>query len=65
MKLDIVHATVKLLGLDGAVFERVFALRGGAAAPGEREADELFASYMSQIERVIEAVDRLHISTGR
>ena len=53
------------LGLDGAVFERVFALREGAALPGERAADELFASYLGQIERVIEAVDRLHISNGR
>src|SRR5215212_3548174 len=42
MKLDIVRATVKRLGLDGAVFERVFALRDGTSAPGEREADELF-----------------------
>ena len=65
MKLDIVRATVRLLGLDGAVFERVFALRGGAAAPGEREADELFASYIAQIERVIEADDRLDTSDGR
>jgi predicted nucleotidyltransferase len=64
-KVDIVRAAVRALGLDGAVFERVFALRDGAAPPGEREADELFASYMSQIERVIEAVDRLDISNGR
>src|ERR671917_292651 len=41
LKHDIVRASVRLLGLDGAVFERVFALREGAAAlPGEREADE-------------------------
>jgi predicted nucleotidyltransferase len=61
LKHDIVRATVRLLGLDGAVFERVFALREGAAGlPGEREADELFASYLAQVERVIEAVDRLH-----
>ena len=66
LKHDIVRATVRLLGLDGAVFERVFALREGAApAPGEREAEELFASYMAQIEVVIEAVDRLHTSNGR
>jgi predicted nucleotidyltransferase len=65
LKHDIVRAAVKLMGLDGAVFERVFALREGAGAPpGEREADELFASYMSQIERVIEAVDRLDVSSG-
>src|ERR1044072_406598 len=66
MKVEIVRAAVRLLGLDGAVFERVFALREGAASPpGEREADELFASYLAQFERVIEAFDRLDISTGR
>ena len=64
LKRDIVRAASRLLGLDGAVFERVFALReaGGPAALGEREADELFAAYMAQVERVIEAVDRLEVS---
>jgi pimeloyl-ACP methyl ester carboxylesterase len=67
LKADIVRAAARLLGLDGAVFERVFALRegGGGHAPGEREADELFASYLAQIERVIEAVDRLEVSGER
>jgi predicted nucleotidyltransferase len=64
MKVEIVRAAVRLFGLDGKVFERVFALRDGAL-PGEREADELFASYLAQIERVIEAVDRLDISNGK
>jgi predicted nucleotidyltransferase len=65
LKRDIVRAASHLLNLDGAVFERVFALReaGDAASLGEREADELFASYMAQVERVIEAVDRLEVST--
>ena len=62
LKVEIVRATVRLLGLDGAVFERVFALREGDRLPGEREADELFAAYMAQVERVIEAVDRLEVS---
>ena len=53
-------------GIPRHLFERVFALREGSARlPGEREADELFASYMAQIERVIEAVDRLDTSNGR
>jgi predicted nucleotidyltransferase len=66
LKVEIVRAATRLLGLDGAVFERVFALREGAAPlPGEREADELFASYLAQVERVIEAVDRLEISNGK
>ncbi|MFL6255515.1 MAG: hypothetical protein ACJ74T_10925 [Pyrinomonadaceae bacterium] len=65
MKVEIVRAAARLLGLDSAVFERIFALREGAApTPGEREADEMFAAYMAQVERVIEAVDRLEVSSG-
>src|SRR5215210_922520 len=46
LRVDIVRAAARRLGLDGAVFERVFAMReaGGAHAPGERESDELFAA---------------------
>jgi hypothetical protein len=64
LKREVVRATSRLLGLDGAVFERVFELReaGDSHALGEREADELFADYMAQVERVIEAVDRLEVS---
>jgi hypothetical protein len=62
-KQDAVRATVKLLGLGGEVFERIFALRIDAGADefalSEREANSLFADYMLQIERVIEVVDRL------
>ena len=66
LRAEIVRAAARLLGLDGAVFERVFALReAGTAAPGEREAVELFASYLAQIELVIEAVDRLKVSSER
>src|SRR5919202_1296985 len=66
LKREVVRAAVGLLGLDGAVFERVFELReaGGDATLGEREADELFADYMAQVERVIEAVDALETSGG-
>lgn len=64
LKHDIVRATVRLLGLDGATFERVFELResNDYAALGEGEADELFASYLAQVERVIEAVDRVEVA---
>jgi predicted nucleotidyltransferase len=64
LKREIVRATVRLLGLDAGVFERVFELResGDAASLGEREANELFADYMEQVERVIGAVDRLEVS---
>ena len=61
LKREIVHATVRLLGLHGATFERIFALReqGEERPLDDREANELFAAYLAQIERVIEAVDRL------
>ncbi|HYH84853.1 MAG TPA: hypothetical protein VEX60_05175 [Pyrinomonadaceae bacterium] len=64
LKREIVRATVRMLGLDAAVFERVFELResGDAASLGEREANELFADYMEQVARVIAAVDRLEVS---
>jgi hypothetical protein len=62
-KQDAVRATVQLLGLNGEVFERIFALRADAGADelalSEREANSLFADYMLQIERVIEVVDSL------
>jgi predicted nucleotidyltransferase len=64
-KRERVRATVRLLGLDAQTFERIFAL-GAAEAEDldEAEANELFASYLSQIERVIEAVDRVEVSAG-
>ena len=59
-KPDCVRATVKLLGLDEEPFERIFELRATGALPlTDTEANDLFASYMTQIERVIEAVDRI------
>ena len=64
MKLDVVRATARLLALDGAVFERVFELReaGRDATLGDAEANELFAEYIAQVERVIESVDKLEAS---
>lgn len=65
-KHERVRATARLLGLDAATFERVYALHAGEgdAALDEDEAHELFASYMEQIERVIEAVDRVEVAAG-
>jgi hypothetical protein len=62
-KPDCVRATVGLLKLEGAPFERIFQLRAGPATDSadltDREANDLFATYLAQIERVIEAVDAL------
>lgn len=59
-KADCVRATAKLLKLDVTPFERIFEFRAGGKLPGsEKEANELFASYMYQIEQVVDAVDEL------
>ncbi|HEX6046602.1 MAG TPA: hypothetical protein VFZ22_19075 [Pyrinomonadaceae bacterium] len=59
-KPDCVRATARLLKLEQAPFERIFELRNEINLPSSvREANELFASYMLQIEHVVEAVDEL------
>ena len=59
-KADTVRATVRLLELDAAPFERILDLRTGKASPlTEPDADSLFSAYMAQIERVIDAVNRI------
>jgi hypothetical protein len=62
-KEDSVRAAVRSLGLDGTPFERIFELRARkGSALTEAEANRLFSTYMEQIERVIEAVDRIEAS---
>ena len=62
-KKEIVALTVERYGLDGATFEKIFNIRQDnfANALDEVAANELFADYMEQIERIIDAVDK----TGR
>jgi len=62
-----VEATVSRFGLDPKPFERIFELRstGGASALTETEANDLFAAYLTQIERVIEAVDRITVAPDK
>lgn len=59
-KADSVRATAQLLGLDESPFERIFELRSKTASKlSETEANQVFSAYITQIERVIEAVDRI------
>jgi predicted nucleotidyltransferase len=59
-KADVVRATARLLKLDVTPFERIFEFHATGAWPrSEKEANELFAAYMFQIEQVVEAVDEL------
>lgn len=61
VKPDCVRETVRLLKLDGEPFEQIFALRSNSEeiVLTDVEANDLFAAYMTQIERVIEVVDSL------
>jgi hypothetical protein len=62
-KPDCVRTTVRLLNLDEQPFEKIFALRASGEMPAtEEEANDLFAAYISQIERVVEAVDETNIA---
>jgi hypothetical protein len=59
-KPDVVRATARLLKLDSGPFERVVELSNDGNLPSsEKDANDLFAAYMFQIEQVVEAVDEL------
>ncbi len=60
-KPDCVRATVQMLKLDPYPFEKIFEIRASGYQPAtDKEANDLFAAYMFQVEQVIEAVDELH-----
>ena len=59
-KPDCVRATVQLLKLESEPFERIFEFRASSTFPATaKQANDIFAAYMDQIERVIEAVDKM------
>jgi predicted nucleotidyltransferase len=58
-KAESVRATVRLLGLDESCFDKLFELRSKSKTLTEAEANNVFSVYLSQIERVIETVDRI------
>jgi predicted nucleotidyltransferase len=59
-KAETVRACVLRLELEGSPFERIFELRtNDRASLTEQEANAVFAAYMTQIERVIQVVDKL------
>lgn len=60
-KPDCVRYTVQLLKLDPMPFEQIFDFRSGNSFPAsEKEANEVFGAYLSEIEKVVEAIDELH-----
>ena len=60
-KHEAVALVVQKYGLDGVTFEKVFNIRekNFAETLDEVSANRLFADYMEQIERVIDAVDKV------
>jgi hypothetical protein len=59
-KRDSIQTTVRVLSLDAAPFERILELHTDKGSTlTEAEANSLFSNYMTQIEKVIEAVDRI------
>ena len=58
-KAESVRATVRLLELDESCFDELLELRSKSKTLTEAEANNVFSAYLSQIERVIEAVDRI------
>jgi predicted nucleotidyltransferase len=60
-KHEIVALVVQQHGLDGVVFEKIFNIRerNFAEELTDGAANRLFADYMEQIERVIDAVDKV------
>jgi predicted nucleotidyltransferase len=65
LKREIVRATATRLGIDGAPFERIFTIKEAGTQPAsEREAHELFASYLDEIQKVIEAVDAMQAGSS-
>ena len=63
-KPDCVRATVRRFGLNGEPFERIFEFRASDyLPPNEKEANEIFAAYMQQLQQVVEVVDEFDRAT--
>lgn len=59
-KAEAVQATANLLNLDVEPFDWILKMKGRkGSAPASVEVERMFAAYLKEIERVIDAVDRL------
>jgi hypothetical protein len=65
-KPDCVRATARRFGLDPAPFETIFAFRSSDnLPPNEKEANDIFSAYLTQIDRVIQVVDDFGPDQGK
>ena len=60
-KHEIVALAAKHLDINGAPFEKIFDIRENSSSMklDEKAANELFGDYLEQIEKVIDAVDKI------
>jgi len=59
-KRDAVQATARVLGLDPSPFNQIFELAGkNKSKLTQVQAENLFGSYLTEIQRVIDAVDQI------
>ena len=59
-KREVIQATANLLSFDAAPFNRILSLAATQERLNESQANELFAAYLGQIEKVIDAVDQFN-----
>jgi hypothetical protein len=65
-KPDCVRATVRVFKLDPDPFEKIFAFRSSDyLPPNEKEANDIFAAYLTQLDRVIQVVDDFGSKQGK
>jgi hypothetical protein len=58
-KRDAVKTTARVLGLDTSPFDQILELVGKKGRLAKSEAENLFGSYLAQIQKVIDAVDQI------
>ena len=63
-KIDALTALAQHISFDPLPFRRVYALKEGRSAPDDLPVSALFADYLRNIEKVIEAIDK-HIHANR
>jgi hypothetical protein len=59
LKRDVIGCAREVFGIDAAPFEKLLDVREGRLKPREIEPEVLLGSYMKEISRVIDAVDKI------
>jgi predicted nucleotidyltransferase len=65
IKLDIISALVRKIGLDEGLFRDLLAISGGTLKPAAKELDERFRRYVKEIDRLALVMDSREFLTGK